>query len=120
MPFKKPVKKPVIRKTPLSETYRRIYAIVKKIPRGKVASYGQVARLCGMERHARLVGYALHALKDDNVHKVPWQRVINAKGYVSLRDPPYAASLQQRILESEGVMFDAQGRVDMKKFGWRK
>jgi methylated-DNA-protein-cysteine methyltransferase related protein len=104
----------------LSETYRRIYAMVKKIPRGKVASYGQIARLCGMERQARLVGYALHALRDDNVRKVPWQRVINAKGYVSLRDPPYAASLQQRILESEGVEFDPHGKVNLEKYGWKR
>src|SRR5512139_1001499 len=87
----------------VSETYRKIYSVVKKIPRGRVASYGQVARVAGMERHARLVGYALHALSHSNSLKVPWQRVINAQGYCSIKEPPMAAEIQQRLLENEGV-----------------
>ena len=100
--------------------YARIYAVVKRIPRGKVASYGQVARIAGLERHARLAGYALHSLPDELVNKVPWHRVINAQGYVSIRSNPLAASLQKKLLEQEGVVFDSRDRVDMKKFGWRK
>lgn len=92
---------------------------MKKIPRGKVASYGQVARVVGMERQARLVGYALHALSDDNAGRVPWHRVINAQGYVSIKEPPMAAEIQQRLLENEGVEFSPRGKLDWKKFGWR-
>jgi methylated-DNA-protein-cysteine methyltransferase-like protein len=94
--------------------------VVKKIPRGKVASYGQVARIAGMERHARLVGYALHALSHDNTRRVPWQRVINAQGYCSIKEPPMAAEIQQRMLEQEGVEFSLKGKVDWKKYGWKK
>jgi methylated-DNA-protein-cysteine methyltransferase-like protein len=100
--------------------YTRIYAVVKKIPRGKVASYGQVARIAGLERHARLAGYALHSLPDDLVNKIPWHRVINAQGYVSIRANPIAASLQKKLLEHEGILFDSRDRIDMKKFGWKK
>lgn len=104
----------------VSSLSSRIYAVVKKIPRGKVASYGQVARIAGLERHARLAGYALHSLPDDLVNKVPWHRVINAQGYVSIRSNPLAAELQKKLLEREGVLFDSRDRVDMKKFGWKK
>ena len=104
----------------VSETYREIYATVKKIPRGRVASYGQVARVAGIGRQARLVGYALHALRDDNAQRVPWQRVINAQGFCSIKEPPMAAEIQQRILELEGVEFSPRGKVDLKKFGWKR
>lgn len=103
----------------VSDTYRRIYAVVKRIPRGQVATYGQVAAVAGLERQARLVGYALHALTNETATKVPWQRVINAKGYISLRDPSFAASLQRTMLESEGVKFDARGKVDLAQYGWK-
>ena len=104
----------------VSDTYRKIYAVVKKIPRGKVASYGQVARIAGMERQARLVGYALHALSHGNSLRVPWQRVINAQGYCSIKEPPMAAEIQQRLLEEEGIEFSPKGKVDWEKYGWRK
>ena len=102
----------------VSETYRKIYDTVEKIPRGRVASYGQVARVAGMERQARLVGYALHALSNDNAKRVPWQRVINAQGYCSIKEPPMAAEIQQRMLEQEGIEFSPRGKVDWKKYGW--
>lgn len=104
----------------ISDTYQKIYATVKRIPRGKVASYGQVARVAGMGRNARLVGYALHALRSDNAQRVPWHRVINAQGYCSIKEPPMAAEIQQRLLETEGVEFSLRGKVDWKKFGWKK
>ena len=100
--------------------YKRIYATVKKIPRGKVASYGQVARVAGLERHARMVGYALHALNEEDVERVPWQRVINAQGYISIRSNPMAAKIQRKLLEHEGIEFDHRDKVDFKKFGWKK
>jgi len=100
--------------------YKKIYATVKRIPRGKVASYGQVARVAGLERHARMVGYALHALSEDDIENVPWQRVINAQGHISIRSNPLAAKIQRKILEQEGIVFDDRDKVDFKKFGWKK
>ena len=103
-------------KTP-SKTYARIYAVVKKIPRGRVATYGQIAALAGMPRHARQVGYALHTLADDS--GVPWQRVINAQGEISPRTWSENHLLQRILLEDEGVEFNAQGRVSLSRFGWK-
>ncbi len=98
-------------------SYARIYAVVRRIPRGRVATYGQVARLAGFPRHARLVGYALHALPDAS--RVPWQRVINARGEVSPRAIPGFEGLQVRLLEREGVRFDTRGRVSLARYRWR-
>ena len=103
----------------MSDTHAKIYRVIRKIPRGKVASYGQIARLAGFPNHARLVGYALHALRDDRDRKVPWWRVINARGEISLGDFS-GADLQRALLEKEGVRFDLRGRVDMKKYNWKK
>jgi methylated-DNA-protein-cysteine methyltransferase-like protein len=100
-----------------SKLYERIYAVVRRIPRGRVASYGQVAELAGLPRQARLVGYALHAL-DEEDGAVPWQRVINARGEVSRRSEPGTEELQRVLLEAEGVPFDARGRVDLARYRW--
>lgn len=98
-------------------TYRQIYAVVSRIPRGQVATYGQVARLAGLPGRARLVGYALSILDDPSV---PWQRVINAKGEVSPRSGGTGAEDVQRLrLEEEGVEFDSQGRVPFHRYLWR-
>jgi TDG/mug DNA glycosylase family protein len=99
----------------MSSGYARVYDAVRRIPRGKVATYGQIARLAGIPRHARQVGYALAALRGD---EVPWQRVINAKGEVSARAEPGWEEVQRRLLEREGVVFDARGRVSLARFGW--
>jgi len=97
--------------------YARIYAVVRRLPRGRVATYGQIAALAGLAGHARQVGYALHALPDSA--SVPWHRVINARGEVSRRSEPGWEALQRRLLEAEGVVFDARGRVALGRFGWR-
>lgn len=97
-----------------AETYARIFDVVARIPHGNVATYGQVARLAGLGGHARLVGYALHACD----RPVPWHRVINAKGEVSLRADSYAERLQQRLLVEEGVSFDERGRIALDRFRW--
>jgi methylated-DNA-protein-cysteine methyltransferase-like protein len=98
-------------------TYARIAKVVRSIPRGKVATYGQVARLAGMPRGARVVGYAMHALRD----AVPWQRVLGVagqgRGRISIKDPIGGAA-QRAILEAEGVRFDARGRVDLARHGF--
>lgn len=97
-------------------SHERIYAVVRSIPEGKVATYGQVAALAGMPRHARLVGYALHALPDGS--DVPWQRVINARGEVSPRHEAGRDHYQRFRLEEEGVVFSLAGRVDLKRHRW--
>ena len=83
--------------------YETIYEIVRKIPKGKVATYGQVARLCGLRQHARLVGYALHNLKPNS--GVPWHRVINSKGMISFPKTAPAYQHQKDLLEEEGIVF---------------
>ena len=97
--------------------WERIYAVVRKIPRGRVATYGQVATVAGLKGHARQVGYALAALKSSTA--VPWQRVINAQGRISLRLTTGGLS-QRLLLEREGVVFDAGGRVSLRQFQWRR
>lgn len=92
-----------------SDTYLRIYAVVRRIPRGRVTSYGDVARRAGLAGAARQVGYALHALPTGST--VPWWRVLNAAGRVSLPPGSDAAIGQRLRLEREGVRFDDGGRV---------
>jgi len=99
----------------LSTTYQSIYAVVRRIPRGRVASYGQVAAVAGFSNAARQVGYALHALPAGSA--VPWHRVLNAQGFISLQD--HHALTQRMLLMQEGVAFDARARVDLSLFGWR-
>lgn len=97
-------------------TYQKIYRVVARIPRGRVATYGQVAVLAGLEGGARQVGYALHALPAEE--KVPWHRVINARGTVSPRAGNDHDELQRVLLEHEGVVFDERGRVPLDRFQW--
>jgi methylated-DNA-protein-cysteine methyltransferase related protein len=94
-----------------------VYRVVRRIPAGRVASYGQIAALAGMPRAARQVGYALHAL--DAGSGVPWHRVVNAQGQISLRGPSVIVPLQRSRLEAEGVVFGSSGRIDLARFGWR-
>ncbi len=96
--------------------YRKIYAVVKKIPRGRVATYGQIAALAGLPRHARQVGYALSALPDES--SLPWHRVINAEGRISLRQEPGCHLLQKHLLAAEGVIFDSAQRISLEEFQW--
>lgn len=101
----------------LAESHRRIYEVVRRVPRGRVATYGQVARLAGLPRHARLVGYALHRVEPED--RVPWHRVLNAQGRVSARAVPGAERLQEELLREEGVELDLGGRVDLRRYRWR-
>lgn len=98
-------------------TYARIYAVVRRIPRGRVATYGQIAELAGLPGHARQVGYALHALPETTA--VPWHRVLNARGALSLRRDSGGEISQRLRLEGEGVGFDAGGRVALQRVRWR-
>jgi methylated-DNA-protein-cysteine methyltransferase related protein len=98
-------------------TYDMIHRTVSRIPRGRVATYGQIAELAGIGGQPRRVGYALSALPDDT--SVPWQRVVNAKGEISLRSHSGADNLQRKLLRAEGVVFDRRGRISMDRFQWR-
>lgn len=93
--------------------YTRIYTVVRQIPPGKVATYGQVAEIVG-DCTARMVGYAMAASPDD----VPWQRVINAQGKVSPRADNWGSEVQRLRLEEEGVVFDADHKVNFKEVRW--
>lgn len=98
-------------------SYQRIYTVVRRIPRGRVATYGQVASLAGLTGHARQVGYALHALPDGTA--VPWHRVVNAGGRISARAMPGGELVQQLLLEKEGIRLDARGRVALERVQWK-
>lgn len=99
-------------------SHERIYAVVRRIPRGRVTTYGAVARIAGLRGQARLVGYALSALRDGT--GVPWHRVINAQGKLSLEQARSSSGTTQRLrLLSEGVVVNAAGRVSLATFGWR-
>jgi methylated-DNA-protein-cysteine methyltransferase-like protein len=97
----------------LNRDWQAILRAVEAIPRGKVASYGQVAALAGLPRRARLVGRVLANLPPAS--KVPWHRVINARGEISLAGA--SATKQRRLLAAEGVKFSPSGRIDLRRFG---
>ena len=93
--------------------YQRIYQVVQQVPRGRVATYGDIAAIVGEGCEARTVGEALHDLPKGYEHTIPWQRIINSAGRISTRGP-----LQRRLLEAEGVVFDARERVNLARFRW--
>jgi methylated-DNA-protein-cysteine methyltransferase-like protein len=98
-----------------SSGYReRVYEIVRRIPAGRVMTYGQIAELLGAGYTSRTVGFVMHAADKD----VPWHRVINAQGACSTVRVVLPSDMQQRLLEAEGVRFDARGRCDLKIYRW--
>lgn len=98
--------------------FEKVYAVVRRIPRGRVATYGQVAMLAGLPGRARFVGYALAALPSGS--RVGWQRVVNAEGRVSpRRDGTDWEALQRAMLRREGVRFDRTGAIPLAVFRWR-
>ncbi|MEL7592022.1 MAG: MGMT family protein [Anaerolineaceae bacterium] len=101
--------------------YDLIFAIVRQVPRGRVATYGQVARIAG-RCSAQMVGFALASLAScserQNFEEVPWQRIINAKGKISPHGFGMGGFIQRQLLEEEGVAFDSEGVIDLERFGW--
>jgi methylated-DNA-protein-cysteine methyltransferase-like protein len=95
--------------------FERVYALVRCIPPGRVATYGQIARLLGQPHAARTVGWALRGVPEDS--NVPWQRVVNASGRISIRDPQSVAE-QRSLLEAEGLVFGPDDQIDLDRFGW--
>lgn len=107
------------------KTFEKVYSLVRKIPKGKVSTYGQIGQMLSL--NPRVVGWALNRLakykaEDKNFKtNVPWQRVINSKGTIStnkLNNIPL--DLQKKMLEREGVKFDSKGTTDLKKYLWKK
>ena len=92
--------------------FARVYALVRQIPEGRVATYGQIARWLGWPRGARTVGWALRALQPGS--GVPWHRVVNAQGRISQRE----VEAQRECLEAEGILFDESGGIDLDLYGW--
>ncbi len=103
----------------MSLSNERVYELVRRIPEGKVATYGQIAELCGYPRHARRTGYALAALRGREHPDVPWHRVINARGEISSRFDGGSEDYQRILLEDEGVIFDDRGRVSLARYQWK-
>lgn len=99
-------------------TRQKIYAVVRRVPRGKVATYGQIAEIAGLEGHARQVGYAMAALQSSSA--LPWHRILNAQGRVSMRSAGAGSTIvQQQLLEREGIVFDGGGRVSLARYRWK-
>jgi methylated-DNA-protein-cysteine methyltransferase-like protein len=96
--------------------FERIYDTVRLIPRGKVATYGQIASIVSHRGAARTVGWALRALQEGT--GVPWHRVINAQGTISATGREREAEIQRALLEAEGIQFDAQASVDLSGCQW--
>lgn len=94
--------------------FLRIYEVVRQVPRGCVASYGQIAEIVGPGCDARTVGYAMAGTPEAS--DIPWQRIVNREGKISLPGP--GGQIQRMRLEAEGVVFDARNRIDMARFGW--
>lgn len=102
--------------TPDNETpsfYEQVYATVRRIPEGRVATYGDIAALAGRPRAARQVGYAMHRCASG----LPWHRVVNARGRISLPTDSTGGLAQRRRLESEGVVFIG-GQIDLNRYRW--
>lgn len=106
----------------LPKGWEEIYAVVRRVPRGRVTTYGAVAAALGRPRGARQVGYALAALRGAR-HDVPWQRVLGSRprgrAAISILDP-MGAAVQEATLREEGIRFDERGMVDLERFGWNR
>lgn len=100
--------------------YEQVYAVVRRVPRGRVTSYGRIAQMLGRPNAARAVGYALNALaqKEDSAPPVPWQRVINSQGRISTPNMDGGADMQARLLRAEGVVVSDDLRVDLEVYLW--
>lgn len=98
-------------------TIHDILSWIRRIPEGRVATYGQIASLAGRPRNARQVGMILRSLPEDS--GVPWHRVVNAQGRISDRGNATAEGLQQFLLKSESVQPNDNGRIDLSVFQWK-
>ena len=100
----------------VSEFFQRVYKIVAQIPRGKVVTYGQIAAALGDPRQARTVGWAMRSTPE--WLDIPWHRVVNSLGGISTRHTAGGLNAQRKLLEGEGIVFNEDGRLDMKRYRW--
>jgi methylated-DNA-protein-cysteine methyltransferase-like protein len=100
-----------------TEFSKRVLKVIKSIPEGKVATYGLIARLAGNPHGSRGVAWLLHSCSKS--HKLPWQRVLSSKGKISFPEASVSYTLQKQLLQSEGIVFE-NGRIDLKKYLWKK
>jgi methylated-DNA-protein-cysteine methyltransferase-like protein len=98
-------------------SYKKIHDMVSRIPKGKVATYGQIAKLIGYPNHARYIGRALSQL--ENSSNIPWHRVVNAKGKISSRRLDGSDDYQRILLETENVLFDDNNCIALKQYQWK-
>ena len=105
-----------MRQKPIEQNFQeKVIRLIRNIPCGTVATYGQIAKYAGNPQGARQVSYILHALSGRE--RLPWHRVINSKGGISLK-PRHGYELQKQLLQDEGIVFNDDDRVDLKQFGW--
>lgn len=99
----------------MQSVYKKINEIVRQIPRGRVSTYGRIAKMVP-RCTARMVGYAMAALNEES--DVPWQRVINSQGRISPRSSGEHDLLQEQLLQAEGIQFNTKGQIDLNKYVW--
>ena len=103
--------------------YEQVYAVVRRIPRGKVSSYGRIAAMLGRPRAARAVGYALNALRDKQndpaYQNIPWQRVVNSQGRISIVNRDNSVNWQAILLREEGVEVNEELKIDLDAYLWQ-
>ncbi len=97
---------------------QKVIGLIKKIPKGKIATYGQIAKLAGKPQGSRGVAWILHSCSES--HSLPWHRVLNSKGKISFSPTTAAFLRQKRLLQKEGVLFADRGQLDLKKYQWNK
>mgnify|MGYP002623753638 CR=1 FL=1 len=101
-----------------TEFTKEVIKIVKKIPRGRVASYGQIAKMVGNPQASRGVVWILHSCSD--AYRLPWHRVLNSKGMISFPEMTESYIKQRALLEQEEIKFDSSGRVNLDVFRWKR
>jgi methylated-DNA-protein-cysteine methyltransferase-like protein len=106
----------------MANFYEQVYAVVRRIPRGQVTSYGRIAKMLGRPNAARAVGYAMHALQDSEDQpeyaNIPWQRVINSQGRISIVNREHDAHEQAELLRAEGIVVSQDLKVDLNVYLW--
>lgn len=102
----------------VENNFQKILSVVQTIPEGKVATYGQIARIAGIPKNARQVGYALHGVSEGT--DIPWHRIINTKGQISFPVDSSNYAIQRALLEAEGIRFSLQSRISLKKYQWKR
>lgn len=103
----------------MNNFYQQVYAVVRRIPPGRITTYGRIAQMLGAPRAARAVGYALNALSDSQAPDVPWQRVINGQGRISIVNRQVSAAEQAQLLQNEGIAVSEDLRIDLEKYLWQ-